>query len=360
MSKTTKERQKTMTIHGRDYRFTVTPRLADAPPPCLAIMVGGMGQGKSQALLSEKSFLAGMHEDRVNAGMDALKLNCSQFIESHKAIKKDASIASEEEREAKVHELKGEYQKLIKVDQAEIVKRLMAWKLDIVCEFANENNLFDMVVGNKKSLFPTLKAMGDYGYKLRLMSVQCMDTAENIVVGTNSRRGHPGQMGLGMQKWIVTKGCLIRSAFFLDSLKCLFRRQEEEGVSLVEQAVVMTRLNWDSSKSTRTEIKSETLLASKFVKEVDRDGDIIPSADWQFANPDLEERMGPHKGNVLEKEEKQVAFTHGLKESVHSFYALDQVKRLLAKEEAAQLYIKTEHEIKSQEKCFTDVCGLCI
>jgi len=339
--KTTKQRQKTMVVNGRDYRFTVTPRLANAPPPCLAIVVGGMGQGKSQALLSEKWFLAGMNEHRVNAGMDALKLACSPFIESHKEIKKDASISSEEEREAKVCELQGKYQKLIKVDQGEIVKQLMAWNLDIVCEFANENNLFDMAAGNEKSLFPTLKAMGEYGYKLRLMSVQCMDTAENIVVGTNSRRGHSGQMGLGMQKWIVTKGCLIKSAFFLDSLKCLYRRQEEEGVSLVEQAVVITRLKCDSPNFTRTEIKSETLLASKFVKEVDRDGDIIPSVDWQFANPDLEERMAPHRGNVLEKEEKQVAFTHGLKESVRSFYALDQVKRLLDKEAAAQLYIKT-------------------
>ena len=115
------------------------------------------------------------------------------------------------------------------------------------------------------SIFPSLKAMSEHQYKLRLMCVQCMDTAEAIIGGTNSRTDHPGTLGIGMQKWIVSKGTLIRAAFFLDSLKHIYRAEAEEGISLVEMAYVLTREKWDASTATVAPITSESLLTSEYV-----------------------------------------------------------------------------------------------
>jgi hypothetical protein len=341
--------EKTMTVNGREYCFTVPERHpASTAGPKLVIVVGGMGQGKSMATMSKGAgVLDGLHTHRIELGMDAFKAACTPFLAALKATKEDDAIESEEVREEKVNELKKEYRMLIEEDEGKIVKLLMEWKADIVCEFTNESNLFDMAMGNGKSVFPSLKAMGDCGYKLRLVSVQCMDTPENIVVGINSRKDL-GQMGLGMQKWSVTKGCLVRGAFFLDSLKCVYRRAQEEGSKgLVEKAMVMTRLSWNTTEWSSTIVDSESLLASKFVAEVDRDGDIISSEEWQEANTALEKLFD---AMMSEEEESQPQFTSDLLNEVRSYYARDEVIKLLAKEAAAQEYITEEREVPTEEQ----------
>jgi hypothetical protein len=348
--------QKKMVVNGRAYSFAVPERSSEAPPT-LAIVVGGTGQGKSRSVRGAQglAFLAEAHKQRVELSMDALKAACTPFISEQEAIKNDSSIENEEERLAKMKALEGQYQTLVEADQAEIAKKLMSWEVDIVCEFADENNLYDMAVGNS-ALFPSLKAIADCKYKLRVVAVQCMDSAENIVVGTGSQKERSGQ-GLGIQKMLVTKGCLVKAAFFLDSMKCLFRREKEEGVvGLVEKVAVLTREKWDSTECTQKDIDSESLMASSFVAAVDRDGDVIPSAVWQDVNSDLQKLF---KEMESEEEESQAEFTDDLRDELRKFYEREEVLTLLETEAAAQEYLAaqkapTAEEVKAQAEADID------
>jgi hypothetical protein len=339
----------------REYRFTVPEQTGDRCP-LLVIVVGGMGQGKTTAQESVPSFKEGLHEHHIELGMDALKAACVTFQSDMAEI--SASKEGQEQDDA-INALKSKYQKLMKPDQGKIVKQLMQWRVDVVCEFANEDNLYDMAVGISH-LFPSLQSMSELQYKLRLMAVQCMDTPENIVVATNSRTAHLGQMGLAMQKWIVSKGCLVRGAFFLDSMQHIFQAEAREGFSLVEMAFMMTRAKCDSGECSLAQITSEDLLASKFVTEAggrlspattfkkghqDKEfpapyaNDAIPSTEWQWACAELEKDTLFDPFNKTNPDNHQVEFTEELRAKWEAYCATNEVKRLLAHEAAAQEYI---------------------
>ena len=343
----------------REYKFCLPNRAGDASPKLL-VVVGGMGQGKSGAQEAHPSFSQGMGGSgrRLELGMDALKAACVTMAQEMATVEEDETI-DDDERKRRLNQIKKLYQdkKMTKGDQGAIVHRAMEMKMDIVTEFANEDNLYDMAVGIS-DVFPSLGYMSQQGYQLRLIGVQCMDKAENIIVGTNSRRDHLGNLGIGMQKWIVSKGTLIRAAFFLDSLKHIFRAEEAGGFSLVEMAMMVTREKWDSKDSTVTSIDREALLGSKYVADAKGrltpgpamkgntgraypgpyDGDVIPSAEWQNKKDELMTVFDPF--NSDSQDTKQVEFTSKLRARWGAYCASTEVMRLLGQESAAQEFIR--------------------